>query len=141
MVIKRNFKSLPRSHLYWFPIIYTIELLRNVSLTDVNFLFSDENECYILKPCQHDGICINNNGSYVCNCSKGWQGHDCEEGQSNVQFIFRHCYVSNWPCNSFNIVGWNTCLLFQMLMNVKCLSLVIIMHRVSITMDPTNVTA
>lgn len=84
MVIKRNFKNLPRSHLYWFPIIYTIELLRNVSLIDVNFLFSDENECYILKPCQHDGICINNNGSYVCNCSKGWQGHDCEEGTEQL---------------------------------------------------------
>lgn len=81
---QNELKILPRSHISCIEFYITsmmVKLWRIVSAVDADFLFSDENECYILKPCKHDGICINNNGSYVCNCTKGWQGHDCEEGK------------------------------------------------------------
>lgn len=34
----------------------------------------------------HNGTCINNNGSYVCECIAGWQGHHCEDGNFTVRF-------------------------------------------------------
>lgn len=43
----------------------------------------DENECEN-SPCKHEGACINNEGSYFCNCTEGWQGHDCEKGGSII---------------------------------------------------------
>ena len=39
----------------------------------------DINECDYY-PCENNGTCDNNAGSYVCNCTDGWQGHDCERG-------------------------------------------------------------
>lgn len=45
---------------------------------DLN-VFVDKNECEV-SPCQNNGTCINNDGSYSCDCSAGWTGHDCETG-------------------------------------------------------------
>lgn len=44
------------------------------------FFFVDRNECLDL-PCQNNGTCINNNGSYTCRCESGWESHDCEKGK------------------------------------------------------------
>ena len=41
--------------------------------------FSDVNECQF-NPCENNGTCINNNGSYTCNCTDGWQDKDCKKG-------------------------------------------------------------
>lgn len=42
--------------------------------------FTDFDECVVLDPCQNNGTCYNTNGSYVCQCTDGWHGHDCEQG-------------------------------------------------------------
>ena len=45
------------------------------------YLLLDVNECKVKDPCIHNGTCINNNGSYVCDCTSGWQGKHCEDGK------------------------------------------------------------
>lgn len=47
-----------------------------------NFNFSlDFNECIIKVPCENNGTCINNHGSYECNCEDGWRGKHCDIGK------------------------------------------------------------
>lgn len=42
--------------------------------------FSDVDECSDDPPCQNNGTCINNFGSYTCTCTDGWEDKDCTEG-------------------------------------------------------------
>lgn len=56
------------------------------NICEHKFIFVDVDECEITELCKHNGTCINNNGSYICNCTDGWQGHHCEDGQYNVIF-------------------------------------------------------
>lgn len=44
-------------------------------------LILDINEGNVKDLCKHNGTRFNNNGSYVCNCSEGWQGQHCEDGK------------------------------------------------------------
>lgn len=53
------------------------------------FYVIDVNECEN-SPCQNSGTCINTEGSYGCNCTEGWQGHNCEIG--NTSFKEFHFY-------------------------------------------------
>lgn len=43
-------------------------------------IFLDINECEDITLCQNNGTCSNTDGSYVCSCVEGWQGHNCEKG-------------------------------------------------------------
>lgn len=43
-------------------------------------LFKDVNECLNL-PCFNGGTCINNAGSFTCNCTDGWEGNECSESK------------------------------------------------------------
>lgn len=43
----------------------------------------DVDECQKTDMCKHNGTCINNNGSYVCDCTDGWQGQHCEDGKNS----------------------------------------------------------
>lgn len=55
--------------------------------------FADVDECQLTDLCKHNGTCINNNGSYVCNCEDGWQGHHCEDGiYKNMNSIDNYPY-------------------------------------------------
>lgn len=45
-----------------------------------NDFFVDWNECLDLF-CYNNGICINNNGLYICSCENGWESYDCEKGK------------------------------------------------------------
>lgn len=57
------------------------------------FYFSDINECDMLLPCQNNGTCLNNNGSYACTCKEGWQGYNCEDGTVFVS-TYQCCFKS-----------------------------------------------
>lgn len=46
-----------------------------------HFTFLDFNECLHNRPCKHNGTCLNNEGSYECECTAGWTGHDCQTGK------------------------------------------------------------
>lgn len=50
--------------------------------------YTDVNECDAYTPCRNNATCINNNGSYVCNCTEGWQGHDCKDGNDKHNNVF-----------------------------------------------------
>lgn len=47
------------------------------------FFCPDFNECEVANLCEHNGTCINNNGSYICNCTDGWQGQHCKDGKQD----------------------------------------------------------
>lgn len=71
----------------------TIILIYNIKMK----CFVDIDECQNIDICMHNGTCINNNGSYVCECIAGWQGHHCEDGNFTVRFcgstkLFLHFY-------------------------------------------------
>ena len=40
----------------------------------------DINECEE-QPCQNNGSCANTNGTYICNCTSGYNGTNCEFGK------------------------------------------------------------
>lgn len=51
-----------------------------------SFCFNlDIDECSAYSPCVNNGICINTNGSYYCNCTVGWQGNNCEKGNKFIK--------------------------------------------------------
>lgn len=43
------------------------------------FFFKDLDEC-LLFFCYYGVVCKNIKGSYLCLCSEGWLGKDCDEG-------------------------------------------------------------
>ena len=44
---------------------------------------SDIDECES-NPCLHDGICVDEVNSYRCECNDGYEGTNCESGNSCV---------------------------------------------------------
>ena len=42
--------------------------------------FLDINECSTRSPCKNGATCVNTFGGYQCNCAKGFQGKDCDQG-------------------------------------------------------------
>ena len=44
---------------------------------------SDIDEC-LDDPCQNGATCMNNFGSFHCNCTEGWQGQNCEIGEKTL---------------------------------------------------------
>lgn len=54
-----------------------------------HLIVSDTNECTEF-PCQHNGTCLNNEGSYKCDCTAGWKDKDCKTGALlNEPFPYR----------------------------------------------------
>ncbi len=39
------------------------------------------------RPCQNDGVCVDQVGSYTCACPPGWTGNQCEISKSYL-FIY-----------------------------------------------------
>ena len=52
-----------------------------------SFFFSDVNECIesTTQLCFNNGVCVNTNGSYQCNCTEQYTGPDCGDGESIPQ--------------------------------------------------------
>ena len=71
-------KLLDKSKIMWSVCKWRLALVYPVN--DI-YLLLDVNECKVKDPCIHNGTCINNNGSYVCDCTSGWQGKHCEDGK------------------------------------------------------------
>ena len=67
------------------------------------FFLADANECEMLGLCHHNGTCINNNGSYVCDCTHGWQGQHCEDG------VYKFEIVSSKFCFTYILRTYGIC--------------------------------
>lgn len=45
--------------------------------------FTDDDEC-VSDPCLNGGFCLDDINDYFCVCAPGWNGKDCENGESSV---------------------------------------------------------
>ena len=64
------------------------------------FLFhSNIDPCKASKPCKNNATCANNNGDYRCTCKPGYQGKNCEQGDS-------YSVVNRYLGNGCFYVGW-----------------------------------
>lgn len=65
-----------------------------IQYLNYSILIPDVDECRIVDLCQHNGSCINNNGSFICNCSDGWQGKLCEDGEYKIlKYLHLNTYI------------------------------------------------
>lgn len=48
------------------------------------FFSVDNDECGFADVCENNGTCQNTAGSYHCDCSEGWQGKHCGEGNLEI---------------------------------------------------------
>lgn len=47
-------------------------------------IISDVDECEVFSPCRNNATCLNNNGSYQCDCVDGWQDQQCDRGKGQI---------------------------------------------------------
>ena len=60
-----------------------------ISLLFCIYLLLDINECHS-NPCLNDAICYDRIGKYICVCSSGFEGVNCEIGKLNFNLCFYH---------------------------------------------------
>ena len=53
--------------------------LNTIIFCCIQLCFLDIDECEE-NPCQNEGTCENEEGSYTCNCGEGFKGDNCDEG-------------------------------------------------------------
>lgn len=67
----------------WFPFVESVQVYLNIFLLkpfiQALISFTDFNECSD-SPCENNGTCINNEGSFICDCENGWKGKLCHIG-------------------------------------------------------------
>lgn len=74
----------------------------------MRILFLDIDECAISFPCQNNGTCVNNYGSYVCECTEGYMGRHCKEG--NPLLISCHLIMTIPEITSIHYIHNLSCL-------------------------------
>ena len=52
-----------------------------------SFPSQDIDECKSLSLCKNNGTCVNEHGSYTCNCNAGFIGNLCEKGNVKTQNV------------------------------------------------------
>lgn len=55
--------------------------------------FADDDEC-VSDPCLNGGFCLDDINDYFCVCAPGWNGKDCENGESSV--ALENCHSLIW---------------------------------------------
>lgn len=71
-------------------IIFIYEWTGSNNLFYLPFFSVDVDECNFADICENNGTCQNTAGSYKCDCSEGWQGKHCKEGDLNiVKYYFK----------------------------------------------------
>jgi hypothetical protein len=93
----------PANLSYCNVINFRLKMLKTNSIYGVNLsnhctCFIDKNECEE-SPCLHNGTCINNEGSYKCDCTVGWMGKDCNTGTQEILLYT----PSMWSRDAFSI--------------------------------------
>lgn len=76
---------------YWHLFILFIGYHDQTIMSNTNiylYNLTDFDECTVLDPCKNNGTCVNNVGSYECQCTNGWQGQDCEHGTKRLNYIY-----------------------------------------------------
>ena len=64
----------------------------------------DVNECEMnTSLCDNDAVCVNQPGTYLCNCSMGYVGRHCDTANCSVDLCVNNgtCHVDNggrWLC-------------------------------------------
>ena len=69
------------------------------------YIFTDVNECD-MDPCANNGTCINNNGSYSCDCDDGWQGYTCTEGETKFFAYVKKAFYSGIILTILTKTAW-----------------------------------
>lgn len=83
----RNFCEKTTEHHILF--LYMNELVATICFIFLHFSV-DVDECNFADICENNGTCQNTAGSYKCDCSEGWQGKHCKEGDLNiVKYYFK----------------------------------------------------
>lgn len=67
-------------HILFKRFVLSILFLPMEVAINVEYVVLDVQECSTINPCLNNGTCFNNNGSYSCQCTEGWQGQNCEKG-------------------------------------------------------------
>lgn len=58
-----------------------------ILITDLLY-FTDDDEC-VSDPCLNGGFCLDDINDYFCVCAPGWNGKDCENGESSVKLYLK----------------------------------------------------
>ncbi|CAK8692661.1 unnamed protein product [Clavelina lepadiformis] len=80
------------------------------SLSELHYYATEVDQCNHM-PCKNGGTCIKDGNSYICNCTDGYEGHDCT---STI-----HCVVPPAPNNgtvsqtSGQLVPYNTSITYR----------------------------
>ncbi|XP_070549842.1 uncharacterized protein [Ptychodera flava] len=84
---------------------YTCSCLRGFRLKDDSYSCEEIDECES-NPCQNDGTCVDDIDMYMCQCSPGWEGINC---QTDVN----ECVTNTHDCDDkaycTNTIGSYTC--------------------------------
>lgn len=71
-----------------------------------HLIVSDTNECTEF-PCQHNGTCLNNEGSYKCDCTAGWKDKDCKTGAPLNEPKFSNFLIAHYSITLLQLLYFN----------------------------------
>ncbi len=95
-------------------------------------LLDKANQCDS-NPCQNDGLCIDGDYQYTCQCLSGYSGYNCERSpppqQGQLFTILKHFQI--FIIHLINLLSVKCIILLINLLSVKCIILLINLMSVS----------